>query len=94
MAVALHAPITFAAEAAKLLQLLTAKQRSKMTIRNQLITGCLAGSLHGKLSKRTRKTGIKLDKDQLIAGVQDAFADKANSPTKRSNRLCKHSKLA
>ena len=33
MAVALHAPITFAAEAA---QLLTAKQRSKMTIRNQL----------------------------------------------------------
>ena len=37
MAVALHAPITFAAEAANLLQLLTAKQRSKMTIRNQLM---------------------------------------------------------
>ena len=37
MAVALHAPITFAAEAAKPATLLTAKQRSKMTIRNQLM---------------------------------------------------------
>lgn len=37
MAVALHAPITFAAELQNLLQLLTAKQRSKMTIRNQLM---------------------------------------------------------
>lgn len=36
MAVALHAPITFAA-LQNLLQLLTAKQRSKMTIRNQLM---------------------------------------------------------
>ena len=27
--------------------------------------------------KEQEKLGIKLDKDQLIAGVQDAFADKS-----------------
>lgn len=37
MVVALHAPITLLLKLQNLLQLLTAKQRSKMTIRNQLM---------------------------------------------------------
>ncbi len=37
MAVALHAPITLLLKLQNLRQLLTAKQRSKMTIRNQLM---------------------------------------------------------
>ncbi len=77
MAVALHAPITFAAEAENLLQLLTAKQRSKLCISS--LAYALGASLgrYMESSKEQEKLGIKLDKDQLIAGVQDAFADKS-----------------
>lgn len=61
-----------------LLQLLTAKQRSKMTIRNQLMHWVPRWVVTWKNSlKEQEKLGIKLDKDQLIAGVQDAFADKS-----------------
>ena len=57
-----------------LLQLLTAKQRSKMTIRSHYALGASLGRYMENSLKEQEKLGIKLDKDQLIAGVQDAFA--------------------
>ncbi|MDR9964148.1 hypothetical protein KIF59_22675 [Enterobacter cloacae subsp. cloacae] len=44
-------------------------------------------SLHGKFSERTRETGHQTDKAQLIAGVQDAFADKSKLSDQKLNRL-------
>ncbi len=44
--------------------------------------------------KEQEKLGIKLDKAQLIAGVQDAFADKSKLSDRRSNRLCRPLKRA
>nr|VXZ91479.1 FKBP-type peptidyl-prolyl cis-trans isomerase fkpA precursor [Klebsiella pneumoniae] len=44
--------------------------------------------------KEQEKLGIKLDKAQLIAGVQDAFADKSKLSDQRSNRLCRPLKRA
>ena len=78
MAVALHHQSLLLLKLQNLLQLLTAKQRSKMTIRNQLMHWVLRWVVTWKtLLKNKKKLGIKLDKDQLIAGVQDAFADKS-----------------
>lgn len=78
MAVALHAPITLLLKLQNLLQLLTAKRRSKMTIRNPAYAlGASLGRYMENSLKEQEKLGIKLDKDQLIAGVQDAFADKS-----------------
>ncbi len=62
MAVALHAPITFAAEAAKPATTADSKAAFKTTIVLKLMHGRFAGSLHGKL-KEQEKLGIKLDKD-------------------------------
>lgn len=42
--------------------------------------------------KEQEKLGIKLDKNQLIAGVQDAFADKSKLSDQKSSRLCKRLK--
>ncbi len=42
--------------------------------------------------KEQEKLGIKLDKDQLIAGVQDAFATRANCQIRKSRKPCKPSK--
>ncbi len=78
MAVALNAPLTFAADtAAKTAPATDSKAAFKMTIKICLCAGCFTGTLHGKLLKEQEKLGIKLDKDQLIAGVQDAFANKS-----------------
>ncbi len=96
MAVALHAPITFfAAEAAKPATAADSKAAFKNDDQKSAYAlGASLGRYMENSLKEQEKLGIKLDKDQLIAGVQDAFADKSNSPTKRSNRLYKHSKLA
>ncbi|ENG2553423.1 FKBP-type peptidyl-prolyl cis-trans isomerase [Citrobacter farmeri] len=78
MAVALHAPITFAAEAAKP----AAAADSKAAFKNDdqksaYALGASLGRYMENSLKEQEKLGIKLDKDQLIAGVQDAFADKS-----------------
>lgn len=95
MAVALHAPITFAAEAAK--PATTADSKAAFKNDDQKSAYALGASLGRYMEnslKEQEKLGIKLDKDQLIAGVRMHLLIRANSPTKRSNRLCKHSKLA
>ena len=77
MAVALHAPITFAAEAAK--PATTADSKAAFKNDDQKSAYALGASLGRYMEnslKEQEKLGIKLDKDQLIAGVQDAFADK------------------
>ena len=78
MAVALHAPITFAAEAAK--PATTADSKAAFKNDDQKSAYALGASLGRYMEnslKEQEKLGIKLDKDQLIAGVQDAFADKS-----------------
>lgn len=84
MAVALHAPITFAAEAAKTTEAAkpAAAAESKAQFKNddQQAAYALGASLGRYMEnslKEQAKLGINLDKDQLIAGVQDAFADKS-----------------
>ncbi|VEA00507.1 FKBP-type peptidyl-prolyl cis-trans isomerase [Salmonella enterica subsp. salamae] len=81
MAVAMHAPITFAADAAKP----AATADSKAAFKNDdqkaaYAAGRLAGVVTWKIRLKSRKSwASKLDKDQLIAGVQDAFADKSKT---------------
>lgn len=79
MAVALNAPLSFAAET-------TAKAApatdSKSAFKNDdqksaYALGASLGRYMENSLKEQEKLGIKLDKDQLIAGVQDAFADKS-----------------
>lgn len=85
MAVALHAPITFAAEAAK--PATTADSKAAFKNDDQKSAYALGASLGRYMEnslKEQEKLGIKL-MHLLI---------RANFPTKRSNRLCKHSKLA
>ncbi|VFS59071.1 FKBP-type peptidyl-prolyl cis-trans isomerase fkpA precursor [Kluyvera cryocrescens] len=49
-----------------------------MTTRNLAYAlGASLGRYMENSLKEQEKLGIKLDKDQLIAGVQDAFADKS-----------------
>ncbi|EEK3490465.1 FKBP-type peptidyl-prolyl cis-trans isomerase [Salmonella enterica] len=78
MAVAMHAPITFAADAAK--PAATADSKAAFKNDDQKAAYALGASLGRYMEnslKEQEKLGIKLDKDQLIAGVQDAFADKS-----------------
>lgn len=92
MAVALHAPITFAAEAAK--PATTADSKAAFKNDDQKSAYALGASLGRYMEnslKEQEKLGIKLDKDQVF---RMHLLIRANSPTKRSNRLCKHSKLA
>ncbi|SUG58689.1 FKBP-type peptidyl-prolyl cis-trans isomerase [Salmonella enterica subsp. arizonae] len=57
---------------------LIAKQPLKTTIKKRLYAlGASLGRYMENSLKEQEKLGIKLDKDQLIAGVQDAFADKS-----------------
>lgn len=79
MAIALNAPLSFAAET-------TAKAApatdSKSAFKNDdqksaYALGASLGRYMENSLKEQEKLGIKLDKDQLIAGVQDAFADKS-----------------
>lgn len=74
MAVAMHAPITFAADAAK--PAATADSKAAFKNDDQKAAYALGRYMENSL-KEQEKLGIKLDKDQLIAGVQDAFADKS-----------------
>lgn len=78
MAVALHAPITFAAEAAKPATAADSKAAFKNDDQKSAYAlGASLGRYMENSLKEQEKLGIKLDKDQLIAGVQDAFADKS-----------------
>ncbi|EKY3200297.1 FKBP-type peptidyl-prolyl cis-trans isomerase [Cronobacter turicensis] len=80
MAVAFNAPLTFAAPAAQ--QQNTAAADSKAAFQNDdqksaYALGASLGRYMENSLKEQEKLGIKLDKNQLIAGVQDAFADKS-----------------
>jgi FKBP-type peptidyl-prolyl cis-trans isomerase FkpA len=79
MAVALNAPLASAADAAKPA---AAASDSKANFKNDdqksaYALGASLGSYMENSLKEQEKLGIKLDKDQLISGVQDAFADKS-----------------
>ncbi|KIS42461.1 MULTISPECIES: FKBP-type peptidyl-prolyl cis-trans isomerase [Kosakonia] len=80
MAVALHAPISFAAETAKKETAAAADSKAAFKNDDQKSAYALGASLGRYMEnslKEQEKLGIKLDKAQLIAGVQDAFADKS-----------------
>ncbi len=92
MAFALNAPLSFAAEAAKAAApapateaaapALAAKTDAKAAFANDdqksaYALGASLGRYMENSLKEQEKLGIKLDKTQLIAGVQDAFADKS-----------------
>ncbi len=95
MAVALNAPLTFAADTAtKAAPAAESKSAFKNDDQKSAYALGASRALHGKLLKEQEKLGIKLDKAQLIAGVQDAFADKSKLSDRRSNRLCRPLKRA
>lgn len=80
MAVAFNAPLTFATPAAQ--QQTPAAADSKAAFQNDdqksaYALGASLGRYMENSLKEQEKLGIKLDKNQLIAGVQDAFADKS-----------------
>ena len=79
MAVALNAPLTFAADtAAKAAPAAESKAAFKNDDQKSAYAlGASLGRYMENSLKEQEKLGIKLDKDQLIAGVQDAFADKS-----------------
>lgn len=79
MAVALNAPLTFAAEsAAKAAPATDSKSAFKNDDQKSAYAlGASLGRYMENSLKEQEKLGIKLDKEQLIAGVQDAFADKS-----------------
>ncbi|HFT3743368.1 TPA: FKBP-type peptidyl-prolyl cis-trans isomerase [Klebsiella pneumoniae] len=79
MAVALNAPLTFAADTATKAAP-AAESKSAFKNDDQKSAYALGASLGRYMEnslKEQEKLGIKLDKSQLIAGVQDAFADKS-----------------
>ncbi|MEA1063140.1 FKBP-type peptidyl-prolyl cis-trans isomerase [Erwinia sp. HR93] len=78
MAVAFQAPLASAAEAAK--PATTEASASSFKNDDQKAAYALGASLGRYMDnslKEQEKLGIKLDKSHLIAGVQDAFADKS-----------------
>lgn len=85
MAVALNAPLTFAAETvtkaateAKAAPATDSKSAFKNDDQKSAYAlGASLGRYMENSLKEQEKLGIKLDKAQLIAGVQDAFADKS-----------------
>ena len=79
MAVALNAPLTFAADtAAKTAPATDSKAAFKNDDQKSAYAlGASLGRYMENSLKEQEKLGIKLDKDQLIAGVQDAFANKS-----------------
>ena len=79
MAVALNAPLAFAADtAAKAAPAAESKAAFKNDDQKSAYAlGASLGRYMENSLKEQEKLGIKLDKDQLIAGVQDAFADKS-----------------
>ncbi|MFQ7389388.1 MAG: FKBP-type peptidyl-prolyl cis-trans isomerase N-terminal domain-containing protein [Escherichia sp.] len=86
MAVALHAPITFAADAAK--PAATADSKAAFKNDDQKAAYALGASLGRYMEnslKEQEKLGIKLDKDQLIAGVQDRLQTRHCLTRNRTN---------
>ncbi|MDU6925863.1 FKBP-type peptidyl-prolyl cis-trans isomerase [Franconibacter helveticus 513] len=80
MAVALNAPLVSAAAPAKDAPAATANANAAFKNDDQKSAYALGASLGRYMEnslKEQEKLGIKLDKAQLIAGVQDAFADKS-----------------
>ncbi|ELY4671404.1 FKBP-type peptidyl-prolyl cis-trans isomerase [Cronobacter muytjensii] len=80
MAVAFNAPLTFAAPAAQQQNAAAADSKAAFQNDDQKSAYALGASLGRYMEnslKEQEKLGIKLDKSQLIAGVQDAFADKS-----------------
>ncbi|WP_105651653.1 FKBP-type peptidyl-prolyl cis-trans isomerase [Cronobacter dublinensis] len=80
MAVAFDAPMTFAAPAAQQQNAAPADSKAAFQNDDQKSAYALGASLGRYMEnslKEQEKLGIKLDKNQLIAGVQDAFADKS-----------------
>ncbi|MFG6655426.1 FKBP-type peptidyl-prolyl cis-trans isomerase [Scandinavium sp. M-37] len=88
MAVALNAPLTFAADAtaAKAAPAADAAKAAPAGLnaafknddqQSAYALGASLGRYMENSLKEQEKLGIKLDKTQLIAGVQDAFADKS-----------------
>lgn len=78
MAVVLHAPLTFAADTtAQAESTGTASEFKNDDQKSAYALGASLGRYMENSLKEQEKLGIKLDKDQLIAGVQDAFADKS-----------------
>ncbi|CQI97206.1 FKBP-type peptidyl-prolyl cis-trans isomerase [Yersinia rohdei] len=79
MALTLNTSVAFAAETAKAADTAT-KTNSAFKNDDQQSAYALGASLGRYMDnslKEQEKLGIKLDKDQLIAGVQDAFASKS-----------------
>ncbi len=77
MAVAMHVPITLLLMRRNRQLPLIAKQHLKRRSKAAYALGASLGRYMENSLKEQEKLGIKLDKDQLIAGVQDAFADKS-----------------
>ncbi|MDT3606549.1 FKBP-type peptidyl-prolyl cis-trans isomerase [Cronobacter dublinensis] len=80
MAVAFNAHLTFAAPAAQQQNAAPADSKAAFQNDDQKSAYALGASLGRYMEnslKEQEKLGIKLDKNQLIAGVQDAFADKS-----------------
>ncbi|HAI06516.1 MAG TPA: FKBP-type peptidyl-prolyl cis-trans isomerase FkpA, partial [Pantoea sp.] len=86
MAVALNAPLTMAAETAAAPATAAAPQSAPQAPKNAAFKdedqqsayalGASLGRYMDNSLKEQEKLGIKLDKQQLIAGVQDAFGGK------------------
>ncbi|EOL8967493.1 FKBP-type peptidyl-prolyl cis-trans isomerase [Cronobacter dublinensis] len=80
MAVAFNTPLTFAAPAVQQQNAAPADSKAAFQNDDQKSAYALGASLGRYMEnslKEQEKLGIKLDKNQLIAGVQDAFADKS-----------------
>lgn len=80
MAVALNAPLALAAEATATPAAPQAPKNAAFNNEDQQSAYALGASLGRYMDnslKEQEKLGIKLDKQQLIAGVQDAFAGKS-----------------
>lgn len=86
MAVALNAPLTFAADAAPAAPAADAAKAAPAPLnaafknddqQSAYALGASLGRYMENSLKEQEKLGIKLDKAELIAGVQDAFADKS-----------------
>ena len=96
MAVALNAPLSFAADTAAKP---AATTDSKAAFKNDdqksaYALGASLGRYMENSLKEQEKLGIKLDKNQLIAGFRMRSQTRANCLTRKSSRLCKRLKRA
>lgn len=102
MAVALNAPLTFAAETvtkaateAKAAPATDSKSAFKNDDQKSAYAlGASLGRYMENSLKEQEKLGIKLDKAQLIPAFRTLLPIRASCPIRRSNRLCRRLKLA